>query len=95
MAVSEKLRKLYKDAQESNIVIKEFPADKGFIAFAGSRLKLENAGFDKETRKRMDFMQASLYMAGEAGDTREEAVEKAIDMFKQSETWIPITKNTE
>lgn len=89
MPISEELRKLYGDAQESGLYIKEFPADKGFIAFVGSVWKLENAGFTKEKRANMDFMQASLYMAGHAGSTREEAVENAIEMFKRSESWIP------
>lgn len=95
MPASDELRKLYKDAQEFNIFVKEFPAQEGFMAFAGSLARLENTGFTKEARKKMDFMQASLFMTAGAGESREEAVQNAINLYKQAETWGRSTKNVE
>ena len=92
MPISDELKKLYATGAESGLVIKEFPASEGYVAFAARRDKLENAGFSKEKVKTMDFMMASLYMAAGAGDTREEAVKKAMDMYNRSEGWIPQTK---
>lgn len=89
MPVSDKLKKLYADAFEAGLFVKEFSAEEGSIAFAGSIRKLENAGYDKTKRASMDLIEASLYMAGEGGKTREEAVEKAIEMYRRSDSWIP------
>ncbi len=91
MAISKELKKLYADAFEEGIYIREFPmADNKKVAFAGSARKLKRAGFDtKEKVQKMDLVGCSLWMAAGGGDTREEAVAEAIDMFKRSEDWIP------
>ncbi len=78
--VSDELKKIYADAAEEGIYVKEFPAEEGFIAFAGKTKKLENAGFDKEKRKNMDHMMASIYMSMGGGDSREAAVNHAVKM---------------
>ena len=87
--VSDQLKKIYADAAEAGVFIKEIPAEEGYMAFAGSIKKLENAGFNKEKRKNMDHMMCSLYMAFGGGETREQAVENAIQMHYTSEGWIP------
>jgi len=88
--VSTELKRLYADAHEEGIYVKEVPAEEGFMAFASSFRKLKNAGFDtKDKREGMDFLTASVWMAGAGGSTREEAVMAAVNMFKKSESWIP------
>lgn len=89
MPISDKLKKLYADAAESRIFVKEFPAEGDqFMAFAGRIDKLENAGFSKEKRNNMDYMMCSLYMAAGGGSSREDAVEDAIHMSRQSDGWV-------
>jgi hypothetical protein len=90
MAVSENLKKLYADASEQGLYVREFPSRDGPIAFVASKRKLANAGFDtEEKRKKMDLFSCNVWMIGGGGETREEAVQAAINMFKSSEDWIP------
>jgi hypothetical protein len=90
MPITAELKKLYADAAQAGLFIKEFPAEDGkFMAFAGNIKRLENAKFTKEKRKNMDHMMASLHMTGGGGDSREEAVKNAIEMYYTSEGWVP------
>lgn len=90
MPVTDELKKLYGAAQEIGLHIREFPSDKGFMAYVGSKHKLANAGFEtKEDRKKMDLFQCNLYMTPHAAATREEAVEGAIQLYRRTQDWIP------
>lgn len=90
MAVSDELNKLYADAFEKGLFVKEYPSKDGCIAFAGVKRKLHAAGFDtKEKLNSIDLVNANVFMAGAGGDTREEAVQEAINNCVSSEDWIP------
>lgn len=88
MTISDEVRKLYADAFERGIYVREWPSEVGFMAFASSYDKLNKAGFrTKEAKSKMKLMDCNVFMAFGGGESREESIENAIEAFRRSENW--------
>ena len=84
-SVSQELIELYEEADQNGLAVNEFTAPKGFLAALFSKQEMEDAGITD-----LNELTGTTAMLEHSwpgfGDTREEAVKKALDTWRDWKT---------